>query len=73
MPNSYHLNKTKCLVHEVRKPDREEARYNLWLQDICDSAVLYLLIVVGCTSAEGRLKSQYLEKVFGGGKDIQRK
>jgi hypothetical protein len=35
--------------------------------------VLYLLIVVGCTSAEGRLKSQYREKVLGGGRDIQRK
>lgn len=35
-------------------------------------AVLYLLIVVGRTSAEGREKSQYREKVFGGGRDIQR-
>lgn len=34
--------------------------------------VLYLLIVVGRTSAEGRLKSQYLVKVFGGGSDIHR-
>lgn len=36
------------------------------------SAVLYLLIVVGRTSAEGREKSQYRVKVFGGGSDIQR-
>ncbi len=35
-------------------------------------AVLYLLIVVGCTSAEGSEKSQYLEKVLGGGSDIHR-
>lgn len=35
-------------------------------------AVLYLLMVVGCTSAEGSEKSQYLEKVLGGGKEIQR-
>jgi hypothetical protein len=34
--------------------------------------VLYLLIVVGCTSADGREKSQYREKVFGGGREIQR-
>lgn len=34
------------------------------------SAVLYLLIVVGRTSAEGSEKSQYREKVFGGGRDI---
>jgi hypothetical protein len=32
--------------------------------------VLYLLIVVGFTSAEGREKSQYLVKVLGGGKEI---
>jgi hypothetical protein len=35
-------------------------------------AVLYLLIVVGCTSAEGSEKSQYLENVLGGGSDIHR-
>jgi hypothetical protein len=35
-------------------------------------AVLYLLIVVGCTSAEGSEKSQYLENVLGGGNDIHR-
>ncbi len=34
------------------------------------SAVLYLLMVVGRTSAEGREKSQYREKVLGGGSDI---
>ena len=34
--------------------------------------VLYLLIVVGRTSAEGREKSQYRIKVLGGGRDIQR-
>lgn len=34
--------------------------------------VLYLLMVVGCTSAEGSEKSQYLEKVLGGGNEIQR-
>lgn len=34
--------------------------------------VLYLLIVVGCTSAEGREKSQYRAKVFGGGREIHR-
>lgn len=32
--------------------------------------VLYLLMVVGWTSAEGSEKSQYLMKVFGGGKEI---
>jgi hypothetical protein len=32
--------------------------------------VLYLLMVVGRTSADGRLKSQYLVKVFGGGREI---
>ena len=31
-----------------------------------------LLIVVGCTSAEGNEKSQYLENVFGGGSEIYR-
>lgn len=36
------------------------------------SAVLYLLIVVGWTSAEGREKSQYRENVLGGGREIQR-
>lgn len=35
--------------------------------------VLYLLIVVGCTSADGSEKSQYRMKVFGGGKEIHRK
>lgn len=35
-------------------------------------AVLYLLIVVGCTSAEGSEKSQYLPNVLGGGNDIHR-
>ncbi len=35
-------------------------------------AVLTLLIVVGRTSAEGSEKSQYREKVLGGGRDIQR-
>jgi hypothetical protein len=35
-------------------------------------AVLYLLIVVGRTSADGREKSQYLVKVLGGGREIQR-
>lgn len=35
--------------------------------------VLYLLMVVGWTSAEGREKSQYREKVFGGGNEIHRK
>jgi hypothetical protein len=35
-------------------------------------AVLYLLIMVGCTSAEGSEKSQYLENVLGGGSDIHR-
>lgn len=35
-------------------------------------AVLYLLMVVGRTSAEGREKSQYLAKVFGGGSEIHR-
>jgi hypothetical protein len=35
-------------------------------------AVLYLLIVVGWTSAEGSEKSQYRAKVFGGGRDIHR-
>jgi hypothetical protein len=34
--------------------------------------VLYLLIVVGRTSAEGREKSQYRANVFGGGSEIQR-
>lgn len=34
--------------------------------------VLYLLMVVGWTSAEGSEKSQYREKVFGGGSEIQR-
>lgn len=33
-------------------------------------AVLYLLMVVGCTSAEGSEKSQYRANVFGGGSDI---
>jgi hypothetical protein len=36
------------------------------------SAVLYLLMVVGRTSAEGSEKSQYREKVLGGGSEIQR-
>jgi hypothetical protein len=35
-------------------------------------AVLYLLMVVGWTSAEGSEKSQYLDSVLGGGSDIQR-
>lgn len=35
-------------------------------------AVLYLLMVVGRTSADGKEKSQYRENVFGGGSDIQR-
>lgn len=35
--------------------------------------VLYLLIVVGCTSADGSEKSQYRVNVFGGGREIQRK
>ena len=34
---------------------------------------LTLLMVVGCTSALGKEKSQYLIIVFGGGSDIQRK
>jgi hypothetical protein len=34
--------------------------------------VLYLLIVVGRTSAEGSEKSQYRANVFGGGREIQR-
>lgn len=34
--------------------------------------VLYLLIVVGRTSAEGSEKSQYLVNVLGGGSEIQR-
>lgn len=34
--------------------------------------VLYLLIVVGRTSAEGREKSQYRIKVLGAGREIQR-
>jgi hypothetical protein len=34
------------------------------------SAVLYLLIVVGRTSAEGREKSQYRVKVLGGGREM---
>lgn len=32
--------------------------------------VLYLLMVVGRTSADGSEKSQYLLNVFGGGSDI---
>ncbi len=36
------------------------------------SAVLYLLMVVGCTSAEGSEKSQYRAKVLGGGSETQR-
>lgn len=36
------------------------------------SAVLYLLIVVGRTSAEGSEKSQYRANVLGGGSEIQR-
>lgn len=39
---------------------------------ICKN-VLYLLMVVGCTSAEGSEKSQYRVKVFGGGSDIHLK
>ena len=35
-------------------------------------AVLSLLIVVGCTSAEGSEKSQYRGNVFGGGSEIHR-
>lgn len=35
-------------------------------------AVLYLLIVVGRTSADGSEKSQYRLNVFGGGSEIQR-
>lgn len=34
--------------------------------------VLYLLMVVGWTSAEGNEKSQYRAKVLGGGNEIQR-
>lgn len=34
---------------------------------------LTLLMVVGCTSALGSEKSQYLAIVFGGGRDIHRK
>jgi len=34
------------------------------------SAVLYLLIVVGRTSADGKLKSQYRAKVLGGGREM---
>lgn len=34
--------------------------------------VLYLLIVVGRTSADGSEKSQYRANVFGGGRDIHR-
>lgn len=34
--------------------------------------VLYLLMVVGRTSADGREKSQYRMKVLGGGRDIHR-
>lgn len=34
--------------------------------------VLYLLMVVGRTSAEGSEKSQYRVKVLGGGSEIQR-
>ncbi len=34
--------------------------------------VLYLLICVGRTSAEGREKSQYLANDLGGGNEIQR-
>ena len=34
--------------------------------------VLYLLIVVGRTSAEGSEKSQYRANVLGGGNEIQR-
>jgi hypothetical protein len=36
------------------------------------SAVLYLLMVVGCTSADGKEKSQYRVNVLGGGREIQR-
>lgn len=36
-------------------------------------AVLYLLMVVGWTSADGSEKSQYRIKVLGGGREIQRK
>jgi hypothetical protein len=36
------------------------------------NAVLYLLMVVGRTSAEGREKSQYRKNVLGGGSEIQR-
>lgn len=36
------------------------------------NAVLYLLIVVGWTSADGSEKSQYRVKVFGGGSEIHR-
>lgn len=32
--------------------------------------VLYLLMVVGCTSADGSEKSQYRMNVFGGGREI---
>ena len=35
-------------------------------------AVLYLLISVGRTSAEGSEKSQYRANVLGGGREIQR-
>lgn len=34
--------------------------------------VLYLLMVVGRTSADGREKSQYRMNVFGGGSEIHR-
>jgi len=34
--------------------------------------VLYLLMVVGRTSADGSEKSQYRVKVLGGGREIQR-
>lgn len=34
--------------------------------------VLYLLIVVGRTSADGSEKSQYRENVLGGGNETQR-
>lgn len=61
IPNGVERSTTGITGATVVKPTRPSCR-----------AVLYLLIRVGRTSAEGREKSQYRLKVLGGGSEIQR-
>jgi hypothetical protein len=67
------FSKTYCMIvnAEAMSPATRGAAVVAPTNNNC-STVLYLLIVVGCTSAEGREKSQYLANVFGAGNEIQR-